>query len=660
MLVDTPSAVKRFFSNTSFEWVYFEAIANAIDANAKTITVNIQIDELSVPGSLTLEIIDDGCGFNNKRFEKFTHLLRTEAENRKGLGRLVYLNYFKQVEVTSVFDKIKREFIFDANFNGRKTDTQLSEAVKSYTSLKFSGYNRIKVAKQQYLLPSHLVEITRRQFYPAFLTANTKKEPLTIQFNLKHGTGASFAGEELLSVTLTSNEFPATKEIPIEIPGFDNLFPFKLRYSIQATKGKSLVHTFVVVDERTIELDIVSKTRLPSEYCIVFLLEGQALQGKTDNSRISLDITPGQLKSIKNAYLKGVRSIFEKEFPTIKQENERRIKDTEEKYPHLKGYFTKDEVGLLDKNKYLESAEKRFFQDQRSVFEAQDMTDENFEKSIIQSSRILTQYILYRTKIIDKLRSIKKTDTEYTIHDLLVPRKKIFQSENRVSDVFANNAWVIDDKFMNYRTILSDLELKQIYPELGVNSESNENGRPDITVICSSPFEAEGKVDVVIVELKKFGAGENKNTEAASQLRQRARKLLEYQPSKIQRIWFYAIVDFDKDFIKYLKETRHVNLYSNGSVYYQEYSILIDVDDKEEERIAQVFIMDYRALIEDASARNSCFLEILKTGLNGFEEEESISSEIEDLLEEVQADELPQEIPTETDDIITRTLSHDQ
>ena len=43
MEIDTSSAVKLFFPNPSLMLVYFEAIANAFDAGAKNIEINILI-----------------------------------------------------------------------------------------------------------------------------------------------------------------------------------------------------------------------------------------------------------------------------------------------------------------------------------------------------------------------------------------------------------------------------------------------------------------------------------------------------------------------------------------------------------------------------------------------------------------------------------------
>ena len=69
---------------------------------------------------------------------------------------------------------------------------------------------------------------------------------------------------------------------------------------------------------------------------------------------------------------------------------------------------------------------------------------------------------------------------------------------------------------------MSDL-LKHIASE-----EGEDQTRPDIAIVFSSDPQADSKVSVVMVELKKQGLPLAKNEEVISQLKQRARKLLTY------------------------------------------------------------------------------------------------------------------------------------
>ena len=80
MEVNLSRAIDFFYpSSSSLELVYFEAIANAIDAGANNIQISIAVDSYSKPESLTIVISDNGVGFTNDRYRKFTKSQRTRT-----------------------------------------------------------------------------------------------------------------------------------------------------------------------------------------------------------------------------------------------------------------------------------------------------------------------------------------------------------------------------------------------------------------------------------------------------------------------------------------------------------------------------------------------------------------------------------------------------
>ena len=118
MEVNIKQALKVFFSKSSFEMIYFEAFANALDAGATDFYIDIkQGNELK---ELSLVLTDNGIGFTDERFRKFGKLFDVEEEpSHKGLGRLVYLCYFGKVHVESCFNNsVRRVFDFDESFKG--------------------------------------------------------------------------------------------------------------------------------------------------------------------------------------------------------------------------------------------------------------------------------------------------------------------------------------------------------------------------------------------------------------------------------------------------------------------------------------------------------------------------------------------------------------
>ena len=55
--------------------VYFEAIANSINAGATEISINIKIKSIAVVDTFKLEISDNGAGFTDENYRKFSILM---------------------------------------------------------------------------------------------------------------------------------------------------------------------------------------------------------------------------------------------------------------------------------------------------------------------------------------------------------------------------------------------------------------------------------------------------------------------------------------------------------------------------------------------------------------------------------------------------------
>ena len=169
---------------------------------------------------------------------------------------------------------------------------------------------------------------------------------------------------------------------------------------------------------------------------------------------------------------------------------------------------------------------------------------------------------------------------------------------------------------MTYTTAMSERTMGEVLDEIAQGANSIEdNGRPDIAIIFSNdPNKSDDKpVDVVIIELKKRGITLAKTEEVESQLQQRAIKLLNYYPDRIQRMWFYGIVEFNDDFKLSLLNNKYRPLYSKDLLYYKENSWRKSLDDPTE-YIVGTYILSIDAFINDAKAHNEIFLNILKEG----------------------------------------------
>lgn len=83
MEVNIKQALKMFFSKSSFEMIYFEAFANALDADATEFNINISLSNYGELHNLVVTLSDNGVGFNDVRFGNFQNCLMLKNKATK-------------------------------------------------------------------------------------------------------------------------------------------------------------------------------------------------------------------------------------------------------------------------------------------------------------------------------------------------------------------------------------------------------------------------------------------------------------------------------------------------------------------------------------------------------------------------------------------------
>lgn len=597
-----------FFSKSSFEMIYFEAFANAVDAGATEFNVHIQLTEASDWPNLTLDIYDNGTGFTDERFSKFSKLLDVEERTHKGLGRLVYLCYFDKVKVESVFQPYqKRVFEFSDSFAG---NSEINESDQEFTStnLHFYGFNGERIGKTDYLKPSYIKQALLENFYMKFYKAKQDGSPIRIGITLTIGG---------VSTTETINEetipdFRA-KELTERMDLFNSI---TLYYNIRELENRAerRVITALAVDDRSHVEAIIAEENMPAGYEMVFLLMSETFQGSIDASRQNLTIEEPKLNQVKTIFRDAIADVINDLFPQITETNTRRKENLEKIYPHLSGYFEDKEIGYSSQIDVLKKAQDKYFRDQKEILNAVDLSQEQFEKSLNLSARALAEYIIFRQNVINKMRSFNGKEHEVEIHNLLAPKGSEFSEGEFMKDLYNNNVWVLDDKFMSYCTVLSEAEMNRVIDVLTEGEVSDDDyDRPDIVMFFSGDPTIEGKmVDVVVVELKRLGLKAEQNSIVEFQLDTRTQRLAEYFGKRIQRMWFYGVVDFDDRYETHLVNNGYDPLFSNGSIYFHSKTVYTDKK-KTIGVIQNSYIMDFKALVEDANSRNETFLKILQS-----------------------------------------------
>lgn len=617
MDIETNSAIKLFFPNPSLTLVYFEALANSFDAGATKVEISIEIESFSLPSSLRISIADNGTGFTDASFARFEKLMKPKDKFHKGIGRLVFLNYFKRVEVSSYWGEAEatkhRSFIFEENFKGENKTSEHPRGIPNSTNLVFSGFAKEKVKSYDDLRPDALKELIIEHLLPRLNELRENNVDFEILLGLK--TSESNEQKDFFphQTKITATDLPELKTKELKSNFIDAHSSIKMHYHIKSPSKKSGIFTAFSIDGRTVPFNLVQPSAIPPGHFAVIIFTSDIFGISSDNSRQKLEISENIDAARLYSFLrKEAGAILNAEIPTISQSNNRAKQQLENQFPHLLGYFEENTVGLLNKDDAINIAQEQFFRDQKQILQCEHLSDADYEKSLNVSARTLTEYILYREKIIAKLRDMNEENSEKEIHNLIVPRYKEFKGGSLASEAYQNNAWLLDDKFMSFRTILSESRMDRVIDAVRLTEGADaEDSRPDIAMIFSGDPEAQQAVDVVIVELKKKTDEEKENLYAITQLLQRAEKLVAHCPN-IQRIWYYAVLQINDSLSTRLKQMRWTPLFSKGQLYYQEQ----DTFKPDGSRVpTPVFVMSFDAIVSDAATRNHAFLEILRAAM---------------------------------------------
>ena len=624
MDIETSGAIRLFFPNPSLALVYFEALANALDAGATDVSIDIVVQAYDKPDTLKITVTDNGDGFTEENFDRFKTLLKPRDKFHKGIGRLVFLNYFDRVEVVSTRDKWQRKFVFKEGFDGNAPLQEIEQAQDAKTTLTFTGFTGARVKSYDDLKPDAIKPLLIEQFLPTLDARKRDDKAFKISISLK--TIESNAQKEFFphEVAITPDELPSMTKIAIQDDSLDAFSTIDMHYHVEPVSGKGSLLIAFSIDGRTIPVSLISPSSFPAGYLGVFLFESEMFHSNADSSRQKLVLPEGlPVASLYRVLRREVGKVLADKIPQITEKN-KKVKETfEEKFPHLLGYFEDDTVGLIERDDALDVAQQRFFQAQKQVLQCEMLTDAAYEKSLELSSRTLTEYILYREKIIGRMKAMTADNAEADIHNLIVPRFKEFSQDTLSSEIYQNNAWLLDDKFMVFRTILSEKSMNVVINAIRLDDESvGDTGRPDIAMIFSANPSDAAPVDVVVVEIKKKTDEEKDNFYAVNQLLDRAVKLVAYCPN-IQRVWYYAIMNINDATAIRLRQFKWTPFFSKGKVYYQEFET-----PHPDGRIVPTptFVVSFDAIVADAERRNHTFLEILRNGMKKYAEQQTVDS----------------------------------
>ena len=469
-----------------------------------------------------------------------------------------------------------------------------------------TGYNLSKLKEKNFADAEWIRRRILKKFYSLLYKAKKNGNDINI-------TIQSTIGKTNVVRTISAASIPELNEKTI-VSKYSLDGEMTLYYSVKECDIRdSSVITAISIDNRNESIDVFADESIPKGYDMVFILYSDSFQGQTDATRQVITIKPSDMRMLQKIFRDEIITILSDLAPKIIEQTQRTSEQLNNQFPHLRGYFEEDTIGISSKNEVIKEAQTRFIKDQRDILcKSTDLTEPEFEKSMNLAGRALTEYVLFRQKTIDRLKKIDKKDRESEIHNILVPMKRILRSGDFSQDIYINNTWILDDKFMTYSTVLSDMEMTDLLRELTKGEVIKDDDRPDIAIIFSDDPKTTEKFDVVIVELKRKGLKPEDNVRVEVQLEKRARGLYGLYPGKVQSLWLYGVVELDNDYKSHLSSAGYHPLYSKGNVFVNTNDITVDWESGI--KIPAVrYILDLDAVVNDADARNLTFLNLIKS-----------------------------------------------
>ena len=534
----------------------FEAISNAKfaifdrfedNAVAKG-RIQIDIEHLGKSRKMVLRVKDNGIGLDETRFNAFCEVDTDYKKDKggKGVGRLLWLDAFKQIFVESRFgdnDEQIRDFAFIL-----RDEEQIEDAERP--EVRFQGIGtRIEF--------QGIRDNAYKEYFP-------KKSDTFLRYFASH-----FISDFLLGVS---------PEITVNIEGKKHVYPSKVRELVKkqfesiawesekfgelsvtgficdlkasaGLEGANQIH--LLADGRTVETRRVDRllgvnaVEFDGEdgLCIHACIDAPFLDSRVNEGRTAFNIPESQLKKLTREIAEKIKDTFLKEqISEYKIERAENYKKFIQRYPI---YDFDDPESQLDRMPFganepeefaaglvkiqVRREEERYQQFQIIIDEidTEDFKDASFADTVIEVARgvqrseelSLAQHVVRRKLILELLdvllrryRKIGDRDDHYlenTVHSILCPTQISSTDESKLESRL-HDLWVVDERLAFSRAFSSDKRLDSVLAENGSAL------RPDLIVwdlaygLGSVGDDLEEDLDIskpineiLVVELKK-------------------------------------------------------------------------------------------------------------------------------------------------------------
>jgi hypothetical protein len=528
----------------------FEAISNAIHSTQTKFG-----NDVSARGNVRVEVStgrrkedvwaiveDNGVGLDPDNWDAFT---TTDTDNKidiggKGVGRLLWLDCFPEVEIESVFDekgaRRKRSFTFSLSMENQIRDHRVEDVAASaptgfrarFTGLKNNGYLAKFPGRKEYVF-QHITS----HFLPTFIGGRCPTMTVVV-------------GDESRDYPEAINAIVHRRDAAISIEteeyGILSLTMMECDKIASADlKGSHFVH-FIAHDRTVHSQSIDGKLGLKyfgAEGDRVFhaILTGEFLDSNVNQERTAFVFEDAVIERIiKDICTAHIEKFLVEPLARLSGTQRERIEAITESYPSV-AFGDVEELQqkipsgeLNDDAIYGHLARERFRRDQRQAervrsvltrLKSGEVTADTLDNVVAEAGqaveeaeqRSLAEYVVRRKAVLDfieiLLRKVRDDDRdssyqrEDVLHSLICPMQvtTLASGKRRVEPTTSHDLWIVDERLTFARYFSSDVEFS-------VLSEAIESGdRADVLIFdyAHSLRQASDSPKVLLIELKRPG-----------------------------------------------------------------------------------------------------------------------------------------------------------
>ena len=579
-----------------------EGVTNSIHAGANEISVDLRFEKQSglfgdeVRNVLDrITISDNGEGFNQDNLNYFDEICTGHKDDigGKGVGRLAFLKYANRVEIFSQLPAHRVEFRYTPEF--KLEDVKRTEAFgKLETTIAISELKE-KINTQVTKLVNSMCDDLR------LLLFLKKQAGTAISITFTHNSQQPFSDTFVFS----ANQIEALKTRTFEVSGE----VFECYLFREETPRKGII-AMLCADQLCVEEYQISKRFDICRYLISITSAYLNRSSNIERQRLEIPKTTSDadlvspisretlMPRIHDECLAMINETVEGDIDAFKAAN---IEKLQKYYPFITIDSLNGDAAILDAEEIVKTY--RAQQARREDQIVEDMVEGrriDFDDISHLASDDLARFIVHRALVIDSLAKMPRESAENALHNA------ILKKHSDGSDIRENNVWLVDDKFLSYSSIYSDETLAKIVREVGIETESKQQRKPDVAAFFSK--DNEGRPNkLVIIEFKKPGADIFENNKALLQCRLYASELVD-RIKTVREAFAFSIVEIDDEFYKDMKRTGFKDVFSlSERVVYNDFDIGGDNDIP-----LHLYVMPAASLITDAQARNRVFEEVLR------------------------------------------------